>query len=374
MRLTSTWSVVVVGVLLAGCQTKGGNPLAPNALDSVPSLQAQHVITDVPMAATEASVGTVTLPVATNPLTNLPGGAQARLDVYGPALECGHGMAAPNMEYIETADGRTYYRFAFANTGSGVRIGYIVFQDDSGRGKGDNGPCGLVVHHPTGGYMRLVSGAWTYGPNQSNVETVLEFLAHKVPCGRVQIDIAINRMLVVGQLRRVGKDCEPPPPVVVMPPSVPRSPLPPTEEPPVVEEPVCETDCTPPPPETCETNQALCPPPPPPPVLACVAGPYSYDGPATFSLANSGDATELAYVNSHVSPGLFTGPTKTSLTTTTWTSDGNYAVVLVKSGTTYRLYVNVTVGQVLQSPGFNPQGKQQAISHVSTFACAVVAS
>lgn len=95
---------------------------------------------------------------------------------------------------------------------------------------------------------------------------------------------------------------------------------------------------------------------------------FSYTGPATFTLANSGDATELAYIHDHVN-ALLTGPTKVEPGGKSWTSDGNYPAVLVKSGTTYAIFVNVTTGQVLQSPGLNPQGKQQDISHVSKFVC-----
>lgn len=107
--------------------------------------------------------------------------------------------------------------------------------------------------------------------------------------------------------------------------------------------------------------------------LACAAGPYAYDGANPFELANSGDATELAYVNAHVSPGPFSGPNKTELTGTSWTSDGAYAVLLVKSAQSYALYTNVSPGQVIVSPSSNKQGALQGISHISTFACVAVA-
>jgi len=95
--------------------------------------------------------------------------------------------------------------------------------------------------------------------------------------------------------------------------------------------------------------------------------------PNPFSLPNSSDATERAYVQTTVSP-LLIGPTKTSLSgTTSWVSDGNYPVVLVKASTVYWLYTNVTTGQVLQSPGYNPNGQQQNLSHVSRFTCGLVA-
>jgi hypothetical protein len=100
---------------------------------------------------------------------------------------------------------------------------------------------------------------------------------------------------------------------------------------------------------------------------AC-AGPWSYAGPNPFSLPNSGDATELAYVQTFVSP-LLAGPIKTELETTSWTSDGNYAAVLVKSANDYRLHVNVVAGQTLTSPSSNGRGNLQDISHVSRFVC-----
>lgn len=110
------------------------------------------------------------------------------------------------------------------------------------------------------------------------------------------------------------------------------------------------------------------PPPPPPPTKDACAGPWTYTGPNPFTLPNAGDATQLAYVREHVSP-LLVGPVKTSLNTTQWTSDGHYAVVVVKSSTLYALHVNVTAGQVLRTPSENHRGNPQDISHVSRFVC-----
>lgn len=100
---------------------------------------------------------------------------------------------------------------------------------------------------------------------------------------------------------------------------------------------------------------------------AC-AGPWSYVGPNPFALPNSGEATELTYVQTFVSP-LLAGPIKTELETTSWTSDGDYAAVLVNSANSYRLYVNVVSGQVLTSSSSSRKGKLQDISHVSRFVC-----
>jgi hypothetical protein len=108
--------------------------------------------------------------------------------------------------------------------------------------------------------------------------------------------------------------------------------------------------------------------PPPPPVTECPAT-FIYNGPNPFELPNSSDASELAYVRSNVSSALSSAG-KVSLTgKTEWTSDGNYAVVIVKSGTVWFIYTNVSAGDVLQSPAVNSQGKRQEISHVSRFAC-----
>ncbi len=144
--------------------------------------------------------------------------------------------------------------------------------------------------------------------------------------------------------------------------------------------------CAPPPPvDVCiniEGNQATIPlgyersqdgvctivPPPPPPPVACSLTAV-YNGSNPFSLANSGDATELAYVRTNVS-NLLNGPVKTELTgTTSFVSDGNYPVVLVKAANSYYLYTNVVVGQVLLSQSFNSHDVRQNISHISRFTC-----
>ena len=75
-------------------------------------------------------------------------------------------------------------------------------------------------------------------------------------------------------------------------------------------------------------------------------------------------------MQANVSPELV-GPMKTGLQSTSWTSDGDYAVVLVKSATTYWLHVNVTAGSVLPTSSMNSDGTPQAISHVSAFVCGI---
>jgi hypothetical protein len=80
-------------------------------------------------------------------------------------------------------------------------------------------------------------------------------------------------------------------------------------------------------------------------------------------LANSSESAELAYVQANVSP-LLVGPVKSQATGNSWTSDGNYAAVLVKAGTESWLYVNVVQGQVLSNVGSG-----YGLSHVSRFVC-----
>lgn len=108
--------------------------------------------------------------------------------------------------------------------------------------------------------------------------------------------------------------------------------------------------------------------PPPPPVSECPQT-FVYGGPNPFELPNSSDASELAYVQSNVSATL-TSAGKVSSEGTGWTSDGNYAVVIVKSATVSFIYTNVSAGDILQSHGFNSQGTRQNISHVHRFVCA----
>ena len=75
-------------------------------------------------------------------------------------------------------------------------------------------------------------------------------------------------------------------------------------------------------------------------------------------------------MQTHVSP-LLVGSVKTGLQETSWMSDGDYAVVLVKSATSYWLHVNVTAGSVLPTSSTNSDGTPQAISHVSRFVCPI---
>ena len=77
----------------------------------------------------------------------------------------------------------------------------------------------------------------------------------------------------------------------------------------------------------------------------------------------------LAYVHAQVSP-LLVGPTTTLLQgKTSWTSDGNFAAVLLKSPSGFWLHVNVKKGTVVTTPMTNGNGGPAEITHVSRFAC-----
>ena len=191
--------------------------------------------------------------------------------------------------------------------------------------------------------LMTVDGPSHYFTGQSG-QTRFIFEAGRATCGRVAVgviykDVDEHDTMLSWRVVNTGVDC----------------PVAPNDPPP--------GDPPPPPPPP------LPPPPPPPgpPPDAC-AGPWTYTGPNPFSLPNAGEATQLAYVREHVS-ALLVGPEKTSLTTTQWTSDGNYPVVIVKSSTSYALHVNVRAGQVLPTPSTNHNGKPQDISHVSRFVC-----
>jgi hypothetical protein len=76
----------------------------------------------------------------------------------------------------------------------------------------------------------------------------------------------------------------------------------------------------------------------------------------------------LAYVRDHVSP-LLDGPISSDVQGTSWTSDGNYPVVIVKSSTQFWLHVNVTQGSVLPTSSTTQSGNPQGISHLDRFIC-----
>ena len=97
---------------------------------------------------------------------------------------------------------------------------------------------------------------------------------------------------------------------------------------------------------------------------------FTYSGPNPFELPNSSTATELAYVKANVHNSLVSvGTTTPSGESTSWTSTGNYAVVIVKAAQKWYIYLNVQVGNVLLSQSFNQNGGRQAVSHVHRFNC-----
>ena len=162
------------------------------------------------------------------------------------------------------------------------------------------------------------------------------------------------------------------PPLPTPPPSDPPLPTPPSSDPPLPTPPSSDPPPPSPPPPTPPPSDPPPPSPPPPvpppaPSDLC-AGPWTYGGPNPFELPSSGNASELAYVQAHVSP-LLVGPVKSDNQGISWTSDGNYAVVLIKSSTSYWLHVNVTQGSVVPTPSTNSNENPQGISHISRFVC-----
>ena len=82
---------------------------------------------------------------------------------------------------------------------------------------------------------------------------------------------------------------------------------------------------------------------------------------------------KLAYVQT-LSPSLQWDPAgKTSEGGTSWVSDGDYAVVLMKADGVWLVFCDVAFGQTLFQTVLNPADKNPyAISHISRFNCPVV--
>jgi hypothetical protein len=138
--------------------------------------------------------------------------------------------------------------------------------------------------------------------------------------------------------------------------------------------PGCVVDCEPPPPPpTCE-DRGDCPPPPtcedrgdcpPPPTCEelgtcpeppCIVG----DPPSSRELPNSSPTTELAFVREFCPDCVFLGK-EDSGSGNSWTSDGDYTVVLIKAGRATYVFTEVERGDVLNVP--------KGVSHVSKFRC-----
>jgi hypothetical protein len=100
-------------------------------------------------------------------------------------------------------------------------------------------------------------------------------------------------------------------------------------------------------------------------VSACDTDPATSGAAQGFSLANSGEATETAWVNANVDPGPYEFIRKDEFNDngSCLTAIGAAKVVLVKAGTSYHYYLNVTTGQSLCSDN----GRN--ISHISYFNC-----
>lgn len=107
----------------------------------------------------------------------------------------------------------------------------------------------------------------------------------------------------------------------------------------------------------------------------CANTPASSSASQGFTLPNSSEATETAWVDANVQLGPFKLVDKDEFQhedecTTVSINPGNSAkVALVKAGTTYRYHLNVVDGQTICS--YDPPGspKPKDISHVSYFVC-----
>lgn len=226
-----------------------------------------------------------------------------------------------------------------------------------------------------------VVGPLHYATGESG-QTQFLYEANSLVCGRLELGIIHKDAngqdtMLTWRVINSGVDCAPPPPP---PPSDPPPPPPPPSDPPPPPPPADPPPPTPPPPSPpppappppsppppAPPPPSPPPPPPPPPADPC-AGPWQYAGPNPFELPNSGEQTVLAYVQAHVSP-LLVGGMKSDVQGTTWTSDGDYAVVIIKSSTQFWLHVNVTQGSVLPTSSTNGNGNPQGISHVDRFVC-----
>jgi hypothetical protein len=108
------------------------------------------------------------------------------------------------------------------------------------------------------------------------------------------------------------------------------------------------------------------PPPPtqPPPTLPPEGCPVTvvYTGPNPVTISPSDPVTELAWVRANIYPDLVLGRRTENYDYPAWTANRAWAVVLLKAGTSHFVYVNVQVGDRLQTSG-------QDISHMSKFEC-----
>jgi hypothetical protein len=87
------------------------------------------------------------------------------------------------------------------------------------------------------------------------------------------------------------------------------------------------------------------------------------------TISPSSDAAEQGYVDSAFG-AFFKIKYKDGIGGTSWTSPGNYPVVLLKGpGHDYLVLTGVTTGQVVESPFLNPNGQKQDFSHVVKFVC-----
>jgi hypothetical protein len=220
-----------------------------------------------------------------------------------------------------------------------------------------------------------VIGPLHYATGESG-QTRFLYTAGDIACGRLELGIIHKDAnghdeMLTWRMVDSGVDCAGPPPPNSPPPNPPPpSPPPPSPPPPSPPPPSPPPPSPPPPSPPPPSPPPPSPPPPSPPPPNLCAGPWTYGGPNPFELPDSGNASELAYVQAHVSP-LLVGPVTTEIQGSSWTSDGNYAVVIIKSSTSYWLHVNVTQGSVLPTSSTNGSGNPQGISHISRFECRI---
>ncbi len=359
MKLKFALALVVVGSL-AACSSKNGNPLSPSVV-STPVVSTAGSGTS---AAPEPVIVSTSIPDA----PAAPAAGQLALNCDGPVKgqEASYQWNGATVTITEHANCAADFLLAvYATPKPRTDPGFFTSQVLVSLSDVRIQPGQTVVLTPAS-----LPECGTY-----QADVFRDLSADAVQAGLVSIDPQTGVNVNAYTFGDTGTVCVPPPPPVVTRTSDPctvNCDPPPPPPPPVVD--VCtnlegnQLDI----PQGYERSQAgvctLIPPPPPPPTSCNLTAVYNGSNP--FSLANSGDATELAYVQTNVS-NLLSGPVKFEPNdSTSWVSDGAYPVVLVKSATSYYLYTNVTLGQVLLSQSFNSHGNRQAISHISRFSCA----
>ena len=114
------------------------------------------------------------------------------------------------------------------------------------------------------------------------------------------------------------------------------------------------------------------PPPPPPPPPGC---PTSFQGlyngpPAPFVIVPNNPTGELQFVQTNVHPLLQLSSRVGGFGATSWLANENYAVVLLRVGSQYLIFFDVSIGQVLvQDVILLPGGAPAPISSIAKYVC-----